>query len=42
MWDISQEALSGKAGIWSHTSFINYKSDCYPDERLIKMLKSLK
>jgi len=41
MWDISQEALSGKAGVWTHTSFRSDKSDCYPDERLINMLKSL-
>jgi len=41
MWDISQEALSGKSGIWSHVSFRKDKSDCYPDERLINMLKEL-
>jgi len=41
MFNISQEALSGKSGIWSHTSFRSDKSDCYPDERLIAMLKSL-
>lgn len=41
MWDVSKNALNGKSGIWSHTSFRPDKSDCYPDERLIEMLKSL-
>ena len=41
MWDVSKDALSGKSGIWSHTSFREDKSDCYPDERLINMLKNL-
>ena len=42
MWDISSDALSGKAGIWTHTSFRTDKSDCHPQPELIKMLKSLK
>lgn len=42
MWDVSNDALSGKSGVWTHVSFRKDKSDCYPDERLIKMLKSLK
>lgn len=41
MWDISGDALSGKSGVWSHVSYRKDKSDCYPDEKLIKMLKSL-
>lgn len=41
MWDVSEKALKGKSGVWSHTSFRKDKSDCYPDDRLIKMLKSL-
>ena len=41
MWDINENALRGESGIWSHTSYRYDKSDCYPDERLIKMLKSL-
>jgi N-acetyl-anhydromuramyl-L-alanine amidase AmpD len=41
MWDVSNEALSGKSGVWTHVSFRNGKSDCYPDERLIEMLKNL-
>lgn len=42
MWDVSVRALRGESGIWSHTSYRSDKSDCYPDERLIRMLKSLK
>ena len=42
MWNISKNALSGKSGIWSHTAYRTDKSDCYPDDRLIEMLKSLK
>jgi len=42
MWDISKNALKGKPGIWTHVSYRLDKSDCYPDERLIQMLKSLK
>lgn len=42
MFEVSQEALSGKSGIWSHTSFRNDKSDIHPQPELIEMLKSLK
>jgi N-acetyl-anhydromuramyl-L-alanine amidase AmpD len=42
MWEVDRNALAGKPGIWSHTSFRSDKSDCYPDDRLIQMLKSLK
>lgn len=42
MWDVSKDALGGKSGVWSHTSYRRDKSDCYPDERLISMLKTLK
>jgi len=41
MWSLSNRALNGEAGIWTHVSFREDKSDCYSDERLIKMLKSL-
>jgi len=41
MFDISQEALSGKPGVWSHTSFRSDKSDIHPQPELIEMLKSL-
>lgn len=42
MFDVSQDALSGKAGIWSHTSFRSDKSDVTPQPELIEMLKNLK
>ena len=42
MFEISHEALSGKSGIWSHTSFRSDKSDIHPDDGLVKMLKALK
>jgi len=43
MWDISKNALSGKPGIWTHTSYRgNTKSDCHPQQELINMLKNLK
>lgn len=42
MWNISQKALSGQTGVWSHVSFREDKSDCHPQPELIKMLKSLK
>jgi N-acetyl-anhydromuramyl-L-alanine amidase AmpD len=41
MWDLSQNALNGEAGIFTHTSYRKDKSDCYPDNRLIEMLKIL-
>lgn len=41
MWDISNDALSGVPGIWSHTSYV-YKSDAHPQPELIEMLKYLK
>jgi len=42
IWDVSEDALEGTPGIWTHTSFRKDKSDCYPDTGLIGMLKSLK
>ncbi len=41
MFDVSNEALAGKSGIWSHTSFRSDKSDVHPQPELIQMLKSL-
>lgn len=41
MWDINMDALSGKSGIYTHTSFFIGKSDCHPQPELIEMLKSL-
>lgn len=43
MWEVSSDALSGKNGVWSHTSFRETgKWDVHPDPELIKMLKLLK
>lgn len=41
MWDVNKDALSGKGGVWSHTSYRPDKSDCHPQQELIDMLKSL-
>lgn len=41
MWNVSPEALSGKPGVWSHTSFRSDKSDIHPQKEIIEMLKSL-
>lgn len=41
MWDISENALQGKEGIWSHASFRTDKSDVHPQPELIQMLQSL-
>ncbi len=43
MWDISDKALAGEPGVWSHTSFrsASDKQDCHPQPELITALKSL-
>jgi len=41
MWALSSKALSGQAGVWTHVSFREDKSDCHPQPELIQMLKSL-
>ena len=43
MWDISDRALSGEAGIWSHVSYrpASDKQDAHPQPELIEALKSL-
>lgn len=41
MWDVSQKALSGQNGIWTHVSYRKDKTDCHPQPELIQMLKSL-
>lgn len=42
MWDLSKNAMSGKPGVWTHVSYREDKSDCFPQQELIDMLKSLK
>lgn len=41
MWDVSNNALSGKSGIWAHTSYRKDKSDIHPQPEVIEMLKNL-
>lgn len=41
MWKISTRAMAGEAGVWTHVSFREDKSDCHPQPELIQMLKSL-
>jgi len=41
MWDVSKDALTGKPGVWTHTSYRSDKSDCHPQPELVEMLKSL-
>lgn len=40
-FEISENALKGEKGLYSHVAFRLDKSDCFPDEKLINMLKSL-
>jgi len=42
MWDISENALKGAAGIYSHVSFRTDKSDCHPQPNLIRALQSVR
>ncbi len=39
--NVRMDALRGESGIYSHTSYRSDKSDIYPDEDLLKMLKTL-
>jgi N-acetylmuramoyl-L-alanine amidase len=43
MWDVSQKALNGDSGVWTHVSYRkpSDKQDCHPDENLISLLKYL-
>ncbi len=46
MWDVSDRALNGTPGIWTHVSYRPYpqvrpKWDCHPDPNLISLLKTL-
>jgi|GEM_PF-2189268 len=42
MWEVSENALSGKAGIYTHNSYRYDKSDISPQPKMIQMLKNLK
>jgi len=43
MWEVSQRALEGMPGVWSHTSYRPKpdKTDCHPQPELIELLKTL-
>lgn len=41
MWEVSQDAINGKAGIYTHNSFISWKTDVSPQPKLIEMAKKL-
>jgi len=43
MWDVSEKALKGDEGVWSHVSFRkpSDKKDCHPQPELIAMLKTI-
>ncbi|MDX1903869.1 MAG: N-acetylmuramoyl-L-alanine amidase [Thermonemataceae bacterium] len=41
MWEVSSNAIQGKAGIYTHNSFISWKTDVSPQPKLIKMAKNL-
>ncbi len=42
MWDVSLHALRGDAGIYTHVSYREDKSDCHPQPELITTLQTLK
>jgi len=42
MWEVSQNAINGVAGIYTHNSFPVGKNDVSPQPKLIAMAKSLK
>ncbi len=41
MFQVNMKALNGNAGIWSHVSYREDKSDCHPQQELIDMLKAV-
>ena len=41
MWQLNEIARGGGAGVWTHVSYRNDKTDCFPQPELINMLKSL-
>ena len=43
MWDLSERALNGDKGVWTHVSFRkpSDKQDCHPDPNLISMLRTI-
>lgn len=41
IWDINNRALDGDNGIFTHVSYRSDKTDCFPQEELINVLKTL-
>lgn len=41
IWGITNRALTGKSGIFTHNSVRHDKVDCYPHPKLVAMLKDL-
>lgn len=43
MWEVSQNALNGESGVWSHVSYRkpSDKQDAHPDPNLISLLRAL-
>jgi N-acetyl-anhydromuramyl-L-alanine amidase AmpD len=41
LWDMSNAALTGEGGVWTHVSVRPDKSDCHPQPELLAMLKGL-
>ena len=41
MWDVSNDAIGGNPGIWTHCSFRSDKSDLFPMPEMIEMLQGL-
>jgi hypothetical protein len=42
MWEVSNKALRGEAGVYTHNSYRKDKNDISPQPKMIAMLKSLK
>lgn len=41
MFNFTQEAVNGKPGVWTHTSYRKDKSDMHPQPEMIEMLKTI-
>jgi N-acetylmuramoyl-L-alanine amidase len=39
-WEVSKNATSGKAGLYTHNSYVSWKSDVSPQPKLIAMLSN--
>lgn len=41
LWKVSQKAINGAPGIYTHNSYISWKSDIFPQEEIVAMLKDI-